>query len=61
MKWKGLSLSRIKGGHEIWSSNTLSRPIVIQSHIDPVPEFIVLQIFRNLGVDRDDFKKFLES
>jgi hypothetical protein len=45
-----------KGGHEKWSRKDLIRPIVIQSHIDPVPEFIVKQILRTLDIDRSEFK-----
>ena len=35
--------SKGRGGHEKWSKSELSRPIIIQTHIDPVPEFIVKQ------------------
>ena len=29
------------GGHEKWHKDGLTRPIILQTHIDPVPEFIV--------------------
>ncbi len=45
---------RITGGHEVWSRKDLKRPIIIQTHIDPVPEFIVKQILRTLKIDRKD-------
>ncbi|MFZ4547768.1 MAG: type II toxin-antitoxin system HicA family toxin [Bacteroidales bacterium] len=59
--WKGLRKYRTSGGHEIWGGSNLGRPITIQTHIDPVPEFIVKQILRALNADRDDFLTFLNS
>jgi predicted RNA binding protein YcfA (HicA-like mRNA interferase family) len=61
LKWKGCKLIRTKGGHEIWARHDLYRPITIQTHIDPIPEFIVRQILRNLNVTADDYVEFLKS
>ncbi|MDN5292669.1 MAG: hypothetical protein PWQ06_2908 [Anaerophaga sp.] len=47
------------GGHEKWTRSDLLRPIIIQTHIDPVPEFIVLQILRALKVSKKEFFKIL--
>ena len=44
-----------RGGHEKWSKSSLDRPITIQSHIDPVPEFIVKQVLRHLKMDKKTF------
>lgn len=55
---KGLKILRLKGGHEIWGGKTVSRPIVLQSHIDPIPEFIIKNNLRTLGVDTNDFYEF---
>lgn len=44
-----------RGGHEKWSKLNLARPITIQTHIDPVPEFIVKQILRHLNMDKNTF------
>lgn len=46
------------GGHEKWSNLGMERPIIIQTHVDPVPEFIVKQILQHLNMDR---KKFFEQ
>jgi hypothetical protein len=32
---------RTNGGHEHWTRSDLNRPITLQTHIDPVPEFII--------------------
>lgn len=61
LEWKGLKYYRTKGGHEVWGRSDLNRPIVFQTHINPVPEFIIKQILRNLGEDRSDFIRFLQS
>jgi len=52
---------RISGGHEIWSGNHLKRPIVLQSHIDPIPEFIIRNNLRILTISPEEFKKYLEN
>jgi hypothetical protein len=44
-----------RGGHEKWSKSGMDRPITLQTHIDPVPEFIVKQILRYLNMDREEF------
>jgi hypothetical protein len=58
---KGMKIIRTKGGHEIWGGKNVSRPIVLQSHVDPIPEFIVRQCLRALNVDFDDFIDFLSN
>lgn len=49
----------VSGGHEKWTRSDLLRPIIIQTHIDPVPEFIVQQILRALSLSKNDFFKIL--
>jgi len=51
----------ITAGHEKWTRNDLLRPIIIQTHIDPVPTFIVLQIMRTLSISRDKMEKILKE
>jgi len=58
LKDQGLKIiktSKGRGGHEKWSRANLDRPITIQTHIDPVPEFIVKQVLRHLEITRDEF------
>ena len=54
----GLNQIRTKGGHEVWSSKGLTRPVVLQTHIDPVPEFIIKNNLRTMGKTEDDFLAF---
>lgn len=60
LEYKGLKNIRNKGGHEVWSRKNLLRPIILQSHIDPIPEFIVKANLRTLGESAEDFYKFVE-
>jgi len=60
LKKQGLNIikdSKGRGGHEKWSKSGMDRPVTIQTHIDPVPEFIVKQILRHLKMDRKTFFK----
>ena len=40
----GLKQIRINDGHEIWCGKELTRPVVFQTHKDPVPLFIIKAI-----------------
>jgi hypothetical protein len=63
LKNQGLNVikdSKGRGGHEKWSKSGLDRPITIQTHIDPVPEFIVKQVIRHLNLTREEFFKIYQ-
>lgn len=49
------SRTKGRGGHEKWNRADLTRPIILQTHISPVPEHIVKNTLRNLGIKRKDF------
>jgi hypothetical protein len=49
--------TRGRGGHEKWSKVGMDRPITLQTHIDPVPEFIVKQVLRYLKMNKSTFFK----
>lgn len=51
----GCTRISIEGGHEKWHKNGCLRPIIIQTHIDPIPEFIIKNNLRSLGMTRKDF------
>jgi len=55
LKKAGCKLQRTEGGHEVWAKKDLLRPIIVQTHEDPVPEFIILNALRNLGLTKTDF------
>ena len=44
-----------EGGHEKWIRSDLTRPIIVQTHVEPVPEFIIRNALRNLKLGKQDF------
>jgi len=56
-----ITINKGRGGHEKWSKLGMDRPIMFQSHIDPVPEFIIQQILRHLNLSRDEFFKIFND
>ncbi len=58
---QGLKCQRKNGGHEIWAGASTSRPVTFQSHIDPIPEFIIQNGLRNIGLTKQDFIDWLKS
>lgn len=61
LEHQGCKLIRHDKGHEKYIKKSLLRPIVIQDHIDPVPEFIVKQIMRTLSLSNRDIEKILSE
>ncbi|MEM9686767.1 MAG: IS1595 family transposase [Bacteroidota bacterium] len=59
--YSAINPKRGRGGHEKWSKYGLKRPITIQNHIDPIPEFIVKQCLRHLNMTKDDFFLILQK
>ena len=57
----GLEKKRIKGGHEAWMKAGMTRPVIFQTHADPIPEFIVKNNLRNIGISREEFLAVLEK
>lgn len=55
---EGLKKIRTNGGHEIWGGKSLLRPIVIQTHVDPIPEFVLKNNLRNMGATPAEFFDF---
>ena len=60
LKYFGLGKIRTKGGHEAWVKKGMTRPVILQTHVEPIPEFIVNNIIRNLGVSRNEFFEVLD-
>lgn len=54
----GLKHIRTKGGHEIWSAKNLTRPVVLQTHVDSIPEFIIKIIFAPLDKQKNTYWNF---
>lgn len=57
----GCKYIHTKGGHEKWTRSDLFRPIIIQSHINPVPERIARNLINLLGLSREDYHEVMEG
>lgn len=51
----GCRKTATEGGHEKWVREGLTRPIILQTHISPVPEFIIKNTLRTLSLTKKDF------
>lgn len=52
----GLDLVKTNGGsHEKWTKKGLSRPIIVQAHLKEIPEFILKNNCRTLGITIEEF------
>lgn len=56
----GAKQIRTNSGHYIYSHRKLKRPIPIQSHIDPVPKFIVLEIINYFEMSSEEMWKIIK-
>jgi predicted RNA binding protein YcfA (HicA-like mRNA interferase family) len=61
LEHNGLKHIKTNGGHAIYTRANLNRPIVIQTHICPVPEFIVSQILKHLGFTKKSFHAYVAN
>lgn len=57
----GFTKTRTKGGHEAWTKEGIARPVIFQTHINPIPEFVVVNNLRTIGLSRKDFISLLET
>jgi hypothetical protein len=59
LKEMGCTCTRTNGGHEHWTRDDLNRPITIQTHVDPIPEFIIKNALMQLGLSKKDFTHWI--
>lgn len=51
---QGCKCNRSKGGHVHYTRQDIDRPITFQTHIEPVPEFIIRQHMRYLKLSKKE-------
>lgn len=61
LEHNGLKHISTEGGHAKYTRKDLLRPIIIQTHICPVPEFIVLQILKHLSFNKKSFHLYCQK
>lgn len=59
LKSLGLTHFSTRGGHEKWARPGLPRPVIFQTHINPIPERVIRTNLRTVGAQRGDLEKFL--
>lgn len=52
---------RTTDGHQHYSRSDLKRPLTLQTHIDPVPAFIIRQHLRYLNISIREFYKIIDN
>ena len=57
---QGLHIIRTKGGHEAWFKSGMTRPVIVQTHEDTIPEDVVSNNLRTLNISKSDFLKSFE-
>ncbi len=58
---QGLHYIDTKGGHEKWSKRGLLRPVIFQTHIDPVPIPVLKNNLRTVGCTTQNLIDFLNK
>lgn len=61
LEHQGLKHIKTEGGHAKYTRHDLRRPIIIQTHISPVPEFIVKQLLKHLNFTKKSFNEYLKQ
>ena len=61
LKALGLEQVRTKGGHEMWFKEGMLRNVVFQNHVEPIPEDIIKNIIRTIGISKEEFDAQLDE
>ncbi|MBQ6911772.1 MAG: hypothetical protein IJQ35_06375 [Bacteroidales bacterium] len=61
LKALGLEQVRSKGGHEMWFKEGMLRNVVFQNHVEPIPEDIIKNNIRTIGISKEEFDKKLDE
>ena len=61
LQYMGCEMVGTAGGHEKWRKDGCRRPVVFQTHIDPIPKMVVFSNLRTLGLKREDFELWLDA
>lgn len=61
LKALGLEQVRIKGGHEMWFKAGMLRNVVFQTHEEPIPEDIIKNNIKTMGITKEQFDEKLKE
>lgn len=57
----GLEQVRTKGGHEMWFKAGMLRNVVFQTHEEPIPEDIIKNNIKTMGITKEQFDEKLKE
>ncbi len=57
----GCKHTRTTGGHEHWTRKDLLRPITFSNHIEPIPEFVMKNILKQVQISKKEFFALLKN
>lgn len=55
------SYAGVRGGHEKWRKAGCGRPVIFQTHFKTIPELVLKNNLKVLGLSRDDFIQWLKE
>ena len=61
LKALGLTCVRVNAGHEMWYKEGMLRNVVFQTHVDPVPEAIIILNNKTIGITGNEFEHYLKE
>ena len=60
LKYQGWNYICIKGGHEKWKKVGAIRPVIFQTHTNPIPIVVIKSNLRTMGCSLEDLINFLK-
>lgn len=61
LKYLGLEKLGTEGGHEKWAKPGMTRPVIVQTHENPVPRTHIRTNLDSIGIGESVLKDFLKS
>lgn len=61
LKFQSWKYAGTKGGHEKWCKKGMLRPVIFQTHIDPIPIGIIKNNLRTMGCNAQDFIDYMNK
>lgn len=57
----GCKYERQNGSHRVYSYPEIIRPIIVPAHSKPIPEFVIKNNLRLLGIPTKDYKEAIRK
>lgn len=51
----------VHAGHELWTREDRLRPVLLRIGFEPVPEFVVSNVLRNMEVGGEELEAFMKG